>query len=121
MSMTSLDILLSLLRVSIVSGVALLIGRVALSRRPDSVATVAVTALLCGCTLLALTGAKWPAVWQSTLPSDPAPMAFAEPNPTDRVSGSSTHGQPADVTERGDIAIPEIIESGAPGSGHDRN
>lgn len=66
--MMPLDILLTLARVSLVGAVAFLIGRMLLSRRPDAVPGVSVTALVCGCLLLTMTGADWPALWQSTLP-----------------------------------------------------
>ena len=77
MSMMPLDILLTLARVSIVAAVAFLIGRVLLSRRPDAVPGVSATALVCGCLLLTLTGADWPALWQSTLPAPRTEAALA--------------------------------------------
>ena len=97
MSMMPLDILLTLARISIVAAVAFLIGRALLTRRPDAVPGVSVTALVCGCLLLALTGAEWPALWQSTLPAPRPEAAIASPS-TMPVSQSEEATQPAGVS-----------------------
>ena len=95
--MMPLDILLTLARISIVAAVAFLIGRALLTRRPDAVPGVSVTALVCGCLLLALTGAEWPALWQSTLPAPRPEAAIASPS-TMPVSQSEEATQPAGVS-----------------------
>ena len=65
--MTPLDLLLGLVRVTIVSTAALGLGCLLLRRRPEAVTRLAVTALLFCSFLLAICGAGWPVIWQSSI------------------------------------------------------
>ena len=83
--MTHLDLLLSLMRITIVASIALGIGFILLRRRPDSVPALALTALLSGCVLMAITGATWPTVWHATFPAQsPRTEQHGETRTSDR-------------------------------------
>ena len=65
--MTSLDLLLSLARVTAVGALAILAGYWLLRRRPDVVPGLALAGLFSGCVLVAAAGSEWPTVWESSL------------------------------------------------------
>lgn len=68
--MTPLDLLLTILRMSVVGGFTLGLGHLLLRRRPDAVPAVALAGLLAGCGVLATTGSDWTIVWHSSVSTE---------------------------------------------------
>ena len=92
--MTSLDLLLSLARVTAVGILAILAGYWLLRRRPDVVPGLALAGLFSGCVLVAAAGSEWPTVWESSL-SATLPAANADsggPNSSSETKASSNLG-----------------------------
>ena len=102
--MTSLDLLLSLARVTAVGALAILAGYWLLRRRPDVVPGLALAGLFSGCVLVAAAGSEWPTVWESSISATPpaanapaanAPAANADsggPNSLGETNASSKLG-----------------------------
>jgi len=66
--MTSIDLLLSLTRITAVGALAVVVGYWLLRRRPDIVPGLSLAGLLSGCMLLAVSGFDLPTLWESPLP-----------------------------------------------------
>jgi len=66
--MTSIDLLLSLARITAVGSLAIVAGYWLLRRRPDIVPGLSLAGLLSGCVLLAVSGVDLPTLWESPIP-----------------------------------------------------
>lgn len=66
--MTSIDLLISLARITAVGILAIVAGYCLLRRRPDIVPGLSLAGLLSGCVLLAVSGVDLPTLWESPIP-----------------------------------------------------
>jgi beta-lactamase regulating signal transducer with metallopeptidase domain len=92
--MTSLDLLLSLARITVVGLLAILAGYWLLRRRPEMVPGLSLAGLLSGCVLLAVAGGDWPTLWKSSISAAPSDVTadFENANSLSATNASNNLG-----------------------------
>ena len=98
--MTSLDLLLSLVRVTAVGVLAIIVGYSLLRRRPDMVPGLALAGLLSGCLLLAASGSEWPTLWESSI-------SAAQPSHSSMPGGSGSLAE-VELLEPAGVSLADI-------------